>query len=75
VLGGFSKRAKELELLEVIKWLKGSCFGVLLASDGWTLGSAVMISTSVALLLGDSMPSLSFEGNVLCRFSRYLPRL
>jgi hypothetical protein len=64
---GFSKRAKELELPEVIKWLKGSCFGVLLASDGWTLGSDAMISTSITLLLGNSMQSLGFEGNVLCK--------
>ena len=63
-----SKRAKEVELPEVIKWLKGSCFGVLLASDGWTLGSDVMISTSITLLLGNSMQSLGFEGNILCRF-------
>jgi hypothetical protein len=67
---GFSKRAKELELPEVIKWLKGSCFGVLLASNSWTLGSDVMIATNITLLLGNSMQFLSFEGSDLCGVCR-----
>jgi len=72
---GFSKRAKELELPEVIKWLKGSCFGVLLASNSWTFGSDVMIATNITLLLGNSMQFLSFEGSDWFRFFWCLPRL